>query len=180
MAFVLGILYFLCLKFGLLDFFHVLVERLSVSLGRQALCRALCRGLGCSAGVGLFLLVIRVLSLETHMMDPSGSGGPQTEPVLEGRPIPKEQEWDAISSDKYCSSVVHIPGEIENMITLSKLSKLNAMLLFLKDHVFGGTIEPAYTREIQQELDQTDENCLAAKLEFIRRRECTKLGLPTD
>jgi hypothetical protein len=56
MAFVLGILYFLCLKLGLLDFFHVLVERLSFSLGRQAICRALCKGLGCSAGMALAIV----------------------------------------------------------------------------------------------------------------------------
>jgi hypothetical protein len=72
MAFVLGGLYLLCLKFGYVYFFDVLVERLSVSLGRQALARALCRGLGCSGAAWLVLGIIRGISLENHMMEPSG------------------------------------------------------------------------------------------------------------
>jgi len=44
-------------------------------------------------------------------------------PVLEGIPVPKEHTWEAVASPFYCSSLVHIPGEIEDPLTLSKLSK---------------------------------------------------------
>lgn len=62
-------------------------------------------------------------------MAPSGSAPvssgalSQSHPVLEGIPVPKEHTWEAVASPFYCSSLVHIPGEIEDPLTLSKLSK---------------------------------------------------------
>lgn len=106
-------------------------------------------------------------------MAPSGSAPvssgalSQSTPVLGGIPLPKEE---AVASPFYCSSVVHIPGEIEDPLTLSKLSKLNGFLLFLQQDIYG-VIEPGYTRAIQRELDQTAADSLPAKLDSIIRRE---------
>jgi hypothetical protein len=62
--FVLGVLYLLCLKLGYVYFFMVLVKTLSVAFGNRVLCRALCKGLDCSAGtaVTIVFLVKRLLS----------------------------------------------------------------------------------------------------------------------
>ena len=75
-----------------------------------------------------------------------------------------------MASPLYFSSVVHIPGEIEDPLTLSKLSKLNGYLLFwdldVKKEISGG-----YTQALQRELDQTAAVLLPAKLDFIIARE---------
>lgn len=88
-------------------------------------------------------------------------------PVLEGRPIPLEQTWEALASPFYCASVVHISGEIEDPFTLYKLSKLNGLLLFLQKDI----MQPQYVRSIQLELDRTAAVLLPAKLDSIIRRE---------
>ena len=85
---------------------------------------------------------------------------------------------EALSSPFYASSVIHISGEIEDVPTLYRLSKLNGLLLFfLKDNVFH-EIRADYTRGLQQELDQTPAAALAAKLEEIRLRELARFNLP--
>lgn len=163
--------------------------------------------LGCAGGLASACVFLSraflTLTAEASYMLPSSSApvsaGPQSQPVLggqpvlpglpvleegqpvlEGRPIPKGQEWKAISSGNYLASVVHIPGEIDNVSTLSKLGRLNGTLLFLKSYVFGGVIQPHYTRDIQEELDQTDEDSLPARLDFIRRRELERFRIPPE
>lgn len=112
-------------------------------------------------------------------MAPSGSAPvssgalSQNNPVLEGRPVPEEHTWEAVASPFYCASVVHIPGEIEDPQTLSKLSKLNGFLLHLHLDLWG-QIEPGYTQSLQRELDQTPEEFLAVKLDSMLSRERAK------
>lgn len=78
-ATVSSLLYLLCLKFNLMDFFHALLERVGFSLGGRALSFAL-RGLGCCCSAGLALTVgfaLRALLTGedfTHMMIPFGEG----------------------------------------------------------------------------------------------------------
>lgn len=109
--------------------------------------------------------------------DPSGTN-PHGAPVLEGIPVPKEQEWEAVSSPFYCSSVVHIPGEIQDPLTLSKLGKWNGLLMFLHENLFSHVIEAGYTKAIQLELDQTAPDELHAKLDSIIRREHARFQIP--
>lgn len=78
-ATVSSLLYLLCLKFNLMDFFHALLEKVGFSLGGRALSFAL-RGLGCCCSAGLALTVgfaLRALLTGedfTHMMIPFGEG----------------------------------------------------------------------------------------------------------
>nr|YP_010274311.1 cytochrome c oxidase subunit 2 [Cuscuta japonica]UJP67948.1 cytochrome c oxidase subunit 2 [Cuscuta japonica] len=97
-------------------------------------------------------------------------------PIYEGIPVPADRLEEALSSPFYISSTVHIPGEIQDPLTLDRLSKLNRLLRFLSEHIFH-EIRPAYTRSLQLELDQTEEGSLSAKLEEIRRRELTRFRL---
>ena len=78
-ATVSSLLYLLCLKWNLMDFFHALLEKVGFSLGGRALSFAL-RGLGCCCSAGLALTVgfaLRALLTGedfTHMMIPFGEG----------------------------------------------------------------------------------------------------------
>ncbi|RWR98175.1 cytochrome c oxidase subunit 2 [Cinnamomum micranthum f. kanehirae] len=94
-------------------------------------------------------------------------------PLLEGIPVPEEHTWEAVASPFYYSSLVHIPGEIQDPLTLSKLSKLNGYLLFwdldVKKEICGG-----YTQALQRELDQTAAVLLPAKLDFFIEKEETR------
>lgn len=73
--------------------------------------------------------------------------------------------------------MVHIPGEVEDPLTLYRLSKLNGLLLFLKENVFH-EIRADYIRGLQLELDQTQAAALPAKLEEIRLRELARFNIP--
>lgn len=84
--------------------------------------------------------------------------------------------WEAVSSPFYAASVIHIPGEIEDPYTLSRLSRLNGVLLYLTDNLFH-EIRPDYTAQIQRELDQTEPGLLGAKLEQICRREIDRFRI---
>jgi hypothetical protein len=182
---LLGFGYLLCLQFELINEFWLLFEKLTLSLGGRALSLTLCKGLGCpgslALAIGFAIKALLTSGVEPNMMNPSSSApvseSPQSQPVLEGRPIPKEQEWEAISSGKYCASVVHISGEISDPSTLFQLGKLNGTLLHIQDSVFKGVMQPHYTRVIQEELDRMDEDSLPAGLDFIRRRELYRWGL---
>lgn len=95
----------------------------------------------------------------------------QGRPVLEGIPVRWEDIWDTpTAASFYFSTVVHIPGEIEDPLTLSKLSKLNGYLLFFDEDV-KKEISVAYTQAIQRELDQTAAVLLPAKLDSFIVRE---------
>lgn len=95
---------------------------------------------------------------------------------MEGIPVPTDRIWEALSSPFYASSTIHIPGEIEDPLTLSRLSKLNELLLFLSKNGFH-EIQPSYTRGIQLEVDRTEEASLPAKLDEIRRRQLARFRI---
>lgn len=190
---IIGVIcYVISLRLGCVELFWSIGSNYPGAIVGRAL-RVLLVQLGCAGGLAsacVFLARAFLTDEAASYMLPSSSApvsaGPQSQPilegqpVLEGRPIPKGQEWKAISSGKYCASVVHIPGEIDDVSTLSKLGRLNGTLLFLKSYVFGGVIQPHYTRDIQEELDQTDEDSLPAKLEFLRRRELERFRIPIE
>ena len=71
-----------------------------------------------------------------------------------------------MASPLYCSRVVHIPGEIEDRVTIDKLTELNGYLLYFSLDVWK-EIRGAYTQSIQRELDQTPPQLLAQKLELF-------------
>lgn len=124
---------------------------------------------------------IRGDSLLRNLEQPRGEAGAsssQGREVLHGTPIPEKDTWDALAPPFYMSKVVHIPGEVEDPLTLYNLSKLNGLLLFISDNVFHGRMEPDYIRSLQLELDQTEEGSLSAKLEEIRRRELARFHIP--
>lgn len=189
---LLVILFLICVKMGFLSYFQILLSKVGFFLGQRALSFFLIK-MGCAGGLSFAIVFIGKVILADateamYMMAPSGSAPvssgslSQTHPVLEGRPVPegtpvpKAEEWDAVSSPFYCSSVVHIPGEIEDPLTLSKLSKLNGVLLYLEKHIFG-VMEPGYTQAIQRELDQTAADSLPAKLDSIIRRESARFRI---
>jgi len=82
MALVFGVLYLLCLKFGYIPFFQMLLERLSFSLGRRALSFALCKGLGCYGGLTFAILYAVTLTeapfLGNKMLPGDASSGAST------------------------------------------------------------------------------------------------------
>ncbi|XP_022862591.1 uncharacterized protein LOC111382786 [Olea europaea var. sylvestris] len=182
-----SVFYWICMRLGSLDLFQALLSRVVVLMGTRALSFLLIK-LSCSVGLALTIGLVFKAFLTAEAtpfityMAPSGST-PVTSgvlsqsnlvlegrPVLEGIPVPEEHTWEAVASPFYCSSVVHIPGEIQDPLTLYKLSKLNGFLMFLQQDIFR-VIEPGYTKAIQQELDQTATGSLPAKLDSIIRRE---------
>lgn len=185
LSFMALVFYLMCIRLGCIELFWSIFSHLQGAIMDRAL-RFLLAQVGCAGGLAsafVFLSKAFLTAEATYMLPSSsgpGSSGPQSQPVLEGRPIPKAQEWEAIASGKYMASVVHIPGEIEDVSTLSKLGRLNGTLLFLKDYVWSGVIQPLYTRDIQDELDQTKEHLLPAKLDFVRRRELKRFGIPPE
>ena len=98
---------------------------------------------------------------------------------MEGRPVPPEHTWEALASPLYCSSVVHIPGDIKDPSTLSKLSKFNGFLMFVH-HDIHEVMDPVYTRAMQSELDQTPAESLPEKLDSMMHREYARFNLPLD
>nr|YP_009121970.1 ATPase subunit 6 [Hyoscyamus niger]AJK91366.1 ATPase subunit 6 [Hyoscyamus niger]QEP94809.1 ATPase subunit 6 [Nicotiana tabacum/Hyoscyamus niger cybrid]QEP94850.1 ATPase subunit 6 [Nicotiana tabacum/Hyoscyamus niger cybrid] len=109
------------------------------------------------------------------MIAPSGASGSARQEVLQGIPVqdifPDIDIWDIVSSPFYFSGTVHIPGEIEDPLTIVKLSDFNKFLVNVRYDFFGGVIQPAYTQSLQRELDVTSEELLAAKLDFMFNRE---------
>nr|UIF91909.1 cytochrome c oxidase subunit 2 [Crocus sativus] len=104
---------------------------------------------------------------------------PREKSILEGVPVHPDKIWEALSSPFYAASVIHIPGEVEDPLTLYRLSKLNGFLMFITDNIFQ-RIEAQYTAEIQQELDNTEAASLSDKLEEIRRRELARFGFTSS
>lgn len=103
--------------------------------------------------------------------NPSGSDSRE---VLQGTPILEKDTWDALASPFYCSGVVHIPGEIEDPLTIHKLSELNKFLVNMRYDFHEGIIEPGYTQSLQRELDQTPTGSLTEKLDSMFSRERAK------
>ena len=75
----------------------------------------------------------------------------------------------------YCSSVVHIPGEIVDLPTISNLTKFNHFLVHIKYDFYDGVIQANYIKSLQQEVNQTPAELLAGKLDFMLHREYTSL-----
>ena len=118
-------------------------------------------------------------NLEKPSRGEAGASSSQgREVVLHGTPIQEKDTWGALASPFYITTVVHIPGEVEDPLTLYKLGKLNGLLLFISDKVFHGRMEPGYIKSLQLELDQTEEGSLSDKLEEIRRRELARFHIP--
>nr|UGV20254.1 cytochrome c oxidase subunit 2 [Melampyrum roseum] len=113
---------------------------------------------------------------QTGETSPFLIASPPEKSILEGVPVHPDKIWEALSSPFYAASVIHIPGEVEDPLTLYRLSKLNGFLMFLSDNIFQ-RIEAQYTAEIQQELDKTEAASLSDKLEEIRRREFARFHL---
>lgn len=68
-------------------------------------------------------------SHHNYMIDPFGASGSARQEVLQGIPVheifPDKDIWDVVTSPFYCSGAVHIPGEIVDPLTISKLTRLN-------------------------------------------------------
>lgn len=113
------------------------------------------------------------------MMDPSRaapapSDGPT--PILEGRPIAKEMEWQATSSHFYCAAVLHVSPEIQNDEIITRLTKRNLFLCHLTENVFTH-IDPIYTKALQRELDSTPHQSLEIKLDTMLIRERARYNI---
>jgi hypothetical protein len=102
---------------------------------------------------------------------------PEGIPILEGIPVPEDRIWGTPAQALYFPTLLHVPGEIEDPLTLYKLSKLNGYILFFED--LHKEMNPAYTLEIQQELDRTAAVSLPNKLEFFIGREESRFKIHT-
>ena len=150
-----------------------------LSMGARALSSLLIKmgfpgGLALAIGLALRALIYEVASdgVGPRMaMMPSGSDSRE---VLQGTPILEKDTWDALASPFYCSGVVHIPGEIEDPLTIHKLSELNKFLVNMRYDFHEGIIEPGYTQSLQRELDQTPTGSLTEKLDSMFSRERAK------
>lgn len=112
-----------------------------------------------------------------NLEQPRGDAGASSwkgREVLQGTPILEKDMEDALASPFYCSGVVHIPGEIEDPLTLSKLSDFNKFLVNMRYDFYEGVIQPGYTQSLQRELDETPTGSLPAKLDSMLSRERAK------
>nr|WFQ81718.1 ATP synthase F1 subunit alpha [Coptis omeiensis]WFQ81721.1 ATP synthase F1 subunit alpha [Coptis omeiensis]WGU50317.1 ATP synthase F1 subunit alpha [Coptis deltoidea] len=189
---VLLFFYSFCMILSSLDVFQAFLGRVAFSLGGRALSLALlrCGFSGTLAALAIGFAVRALLAADAAYMAPSGSAPvssgdlSQGNPVLEGRPVllgipvPEEHTWEAVDSPFYCAMVVHIPGEIQDPLTLYKLSKLNGFLLFLQQDKLGGVMQPHYTQALQAELNQTAADLLPSKLDSILWRESAWFQIP--
>lgn len=66
----------------------------------------------------------------------------------------------------------HVPGEIDDPLTLYKIGKLNGYILYFED--VHQEMHPAYSLAIQEELDRTAAVSLPAKLDFFIGKEETR------
>ncbi|YP_008992278.1 hypothetical protein Salmi_Mp012 (mitochondrion) [Salvia miltiorrhiza] len=106
-----------------------------------------------------------------------GSTSSSPSEILQGIPIQNLgiEESDAVSSPFYFAGVVHIPGEIENPLTVEKLTQLNHFLVNVRRDFANNIIQSSYTKFLQCELDQTPAELLSAKLDFMLNREYAHL-----
>nr|YP_010598269.1 cytochrome oxidase subunit 2 [Psychotria serpens]UIG86769.1 cytochrome oxidase subunit 2 [Psychotria serpens] len=99
--------------------------------------------------------------------------------IYEGVPVPADRILEALSSPFYCPRLIHIPGGIEDPLTLFRVGNLNGLLFFLPEDRFHGT-RADYTRGIQLELDRTEAAALPAKLDEIFRRELARFRISDE
>ena len=75
-------------------------------------------------------------SHHNSMVDPSGASGSARQEVLQGIPVheifPDIDISDILTSPFYLAGVVHISGEIEDPLTISKLSIFNQLLVHIR------------------------------------------------
>lgn len=90
--------YLLCLQFGYIPFFQMLLERLSFSLGRRALSFALCKGLGCSGGLAFAILYLYALTEAPFL-------GNTEAPFLGNKMLPGDASSGASTSNQGQSSM---------------------------------------------------------------------------
>lgn len=110
---------------------------------------------------------------QLNLMESSGaSGSGMPEVILQGVPVPPDMDLSAIySSPFFFSTSVWIPGEIDDPITISKLSNLNKFLVIQRKDFFNGVLQPDYIQFLQRELDVTPPELLPSKLDFLLNRE---------
>jgi hypothetical protein len=123
---------------------------------------------------GLFPF-LPVLSVGPHVGDAGASSSEERE-ILQGVPIQNLgiDAWDAVGSPFYFAGVVHIPGEIEDPLTIERLSAFNHFLINLRYDFYGGVIQPGYTQSLQRELDCTPAEALPAKFDSMLSQERAK------
>nr|YP_010144821.1 hypothetical protein KYW51_mgp04 [Mirabilis jalapa]QQL93539.1 hypothetical protein [Mirabilis jalapa] len=112
-----------------------------------------------------------IARVHNYMTDPSVSAGQE---VLQGIPVHEIGE-DVLSHPFYCSSVVHIPGEIFDPQTISNLTHLNHLLIHLKHDFNNNVIQPGYIQSLQRELNHTPAELLSGKLDVMLHREYNNL-----
>ncbi|KAK8936468.1 hypothetical protein KSP39_PZI012641 [Platanthera zijinensis] len=99
-----------------------------------------------------------------------GASGSAGQEVLEGVPVEiLPQKWEEVLNHPfYCAGVVHIPGEIVEPSTISKLTNLNHFLINMKYYFYNEVMQPGYIQSLQWELDQTPA-------ELLPEEDCDKV-----
>ncbi|MCD7454394.1 hypothetical protein HAX54_024761 [Datura stramonium] len=85
----------------------------------------------------------------SYMTDLPGASGSAGQEVLQGIPVheifPDKDIWeDILTHPFYCSPVVHIPGEIVDPLTISKLTHLNHFLINMRYDFMKGPSSRLY------------------------------------
>jgi len=114
------------------------------------------------------------------MTDLPGASGSAGQEVLQGIPVneifPDKDLWgDVLTHPFYCSPVVHIPGEISDPLTISKLEDFNHFLINMRYDFHEGVIQAGYIQSLQRELNQTPAGLLPGKLDLMLHREYANL-----
>lgn len=113
----------------------------------------------------------RITGSANYMTDPSGSARQE---VLQGIPVHEIGE-DVLSHPFYCSSVVHIPGEIVDPQTISNWTHFNHLLIHIQRDFYDNVIQAGYIQFLQRELNHTPAELLAGKLDLMLQREYANL-----
>lgn len=112
-------------------------------------------------------------SNQLNMMDPSGASGSEMPSViLQGIPVPPDIDLSSVySSPFFFSTSVWIPGDIDDPLTISRLTNLKKFLVIMRHDFFKGVIQPDYIQSLQRELDKTCPGLLSSKLSHMLTRE---------
>ena len=106
------------------------------------------------------------------IIPPPPTGASSSQPIiLSGVPV----EWSdtvTYTSPHFMAASVYLPGEVDDPLTIERLSNLNQLLVNIRVDHHGGVMQPGYIRSLQQEVSGVPPSALPDLLEkiFIRER----------
>ena len=100
----------------------------------------------------------------------AGASSSQGSEILNGVPV----QWSdtvTYTSPLFLASSVYVPADINDPLTVEKLSAFNQLLVNIRYDFFNGVHNPEYVRPLQLEVDQTPPKLLPERLEAMFWRE---------